>query len=81
MRKLRVGGAWYNNLGDFNAAIVRNQIANRGGGFVQKGLKKTRILSRGLKFVGAKGSALHRFGEHLEQQGYGVGLVGRMYLV
>ena len=75
------GGTWYNNLGDFNSAIAKNQADNKknwGFGKKQKGgailkpiLKKTKIISRGLKMIGAPGSPIDRFGDHMAQHGYG----------
>ena len=44
------GGSWWSSVKDFNAAISKNQIANRsGGGIFKTVLKKTKVVSRALK--------------------------------
>ncbi len=49
-----------------------------GKGVTQKILKKTRLISRALKFVGAPGSTLHNWGQTMYNMGYGK--VARQYI-
>jgi hypothetical protein len=51
--------------------MPRKRKVTRGGSLTQRILKSTKVLSRVLKFIGSKDSALHKFGSHLEKYGYG----------